>query len=75
MTTSTRGIFEVPLTANRFRPTGGVTTPISTLSVIMMARCTGSILSAMAIGNTTGTVRSTIATPSTNMPRMISTPM
>ena len=75
LSTCGSGIFDVPLTANRFRPTGGVTTPISTLSVTRMARCTGSIMSAMAMGKTTGTVRITIATPSTNMPRRISTNM
>ena len=37
------GILDVPLTANRLRPTGGVTTPISMFSVSMMPSATGSI--------------------------------
>jgi len=44
--TCCRGILDVPLTAKRFRPTGGVTTPISMFSVSMIPSATGSIFMA-----------------------------
>ena len=39
-----------PLTANKLRPTGGITLPISIHKAVKIPRCTGSTPSANATG-------------------------
>ena len=44
------GNFVTPLTANKFRPTGGMTLPISIHNAVRIPKCTGSTPRANATG-------------------------
>ena len=56
-----------PLTANKFKPTGGITLPISMHSAVKIPKCIGSTPRANATGKYIGTVKTKIATPVKNI--------
>ena len=64
-----------PLTANKFKPTGGITLPISMHSAVKIPKCIGSTPRANATGKYIGTVRTNIATPVKNIERIIEIPL
>src|SRR5688572_31132975 len=66
--TFVNGSCETPEVTNRFNPTGGVTMPISMLTVMIIPKWIGSMPSAVAIGNMIGAKISTTDVASMNMP-------
>ena len=57
----------VPLTANKFNPTGGITAPISIAKAVKIPRCIGSTPKVSATGKNIGTVSTKMATPVKNI--------
>ena len=55
------------LTANKFKPTGGITLPISIHNAVKMPKWIGATPRANATGKYIGTVKTNIATPVRNM--------